>query len=671
MNDQEVFLNSDAMGNRDSGDLPLEFEEYDKSYASKSILMCDRSNDEFCTHHQNETEDTDITDIIDADDAIVKILIEGRMIADYIFQSKYFLTNDVHTIVSLNKHKKIIGYILDVELFEIIDEIEETYGKEFASEIEDRIRYDFEIYRIDEESMKLFLEYEPQVAFEQITVSCLEAKIFTAAVVITANLTDKPLKAHAWTGSECDTYRELGIQIYPADKFCQWYASGFLSTSPETKEHHLKSNYIAKLERQVDGTKKQSCLALPQLGRGWFFDSFEVLSSDLSVVTANIKLQDRKNKILYTFPATGNGTINALHRAVDAAIFDLTEKNIIKRKLPTIKDVWLFHLSDVDRRSDAQVGCKIIIYYKCRHYVGKCKHTDTIKAALYAYVLALNNVLNDNPSDPNLFETSKMIQQQYIIDNRRNFVGITAKLDHLIGCELTAANFSRSEFYSNSENGKVTISNCNFTKSAWRGTSLINLRLVNNIFTSADLSGVDLTNAWLVDSQLTGASFFQAKMFNANLTRNDFSEANLSSTILTKADFSKSTMRGCLLLDAQMSQADLSKVDLSDANLTNADLSKVDLSNANLTNADLTGVNLTDANLTNANLTGTNLRNVDLRNTNLTGTRMDRSSSFFELPSSSQEEGNERLTLDRQKSGRKIYRIRSSDEFRKTELCKR
>jgi uncharacterized protein YjbI with pentapeptide repeats len=661
MNDQEAFLNSDAMEGRDNDDLLPKFEEDELSSSNPSAMMYDRSDDEYKTQHHNETEDTNI---IDDDDKIVKILIECRMIADYIFRVKSFLTNDVHRIVSLNKHKKIICYILDVDLFEIIDEIKEIYGEEFATEIEDRIRYDFEIYQINEADMKLFIEHEPQVAFEQITVSCLEAKIFTAAAVVTADLTNKPLEAHAWTRSECNTYRECGIKIYPADEFYSWYASGFLLASLKTKEHYDKLKNIAKLKRQVDGTEKQPCLALPQIGRGWFFDSFEVLSSDLSVVTANIKLQDRKNKILYTFPATGNGTINALHRAVDAAIFDLTERKIIKRELPTIKDIWLFHLSDIDRRSDSQVDCKVIIYYQHQHYIGKCKHTDTIKAALYAYVLAINNVLNDNPSDPNLFLTSKMIQRQYNIDNRRNFVGITAKIDHLIGCKLAAANFSRSDFHN------TLISKCDFTESAWRGTDLINSKLVDNNFTSADLSGVDLTNACMINSQLTRTSFFQAKMFNANLSRNDFSEADLSSTISIKADFSKSIMRGCLLLDAQMSRADLSKVDLSDANLTNADLSKVDLSNANLTNADLTDVNLTDANLTNANLTGTSLRNVDLRTTNLTGTRLDRNSSPSKLLSTSQEKDNERSPLDRKKYGRKIYRIRSSHEFIKTDSCR-
>ena len=579
------------------------------------------------------------------DEKKIEVMVDGELIYEYILEKDSKITDFVHQIIGLICADNILGYISNIDFNDILGNIEILRGKSYADKIAEQIKHNFKIYDIDEKVAKLACQENGLSIDNAVKVACLKQGILKAIVT-----SPSKSKIH-----ECIKWQEKGINILQPEQFINWYASGFklivsyknqekCNEYSDVKFYQEHDDIVESLNKQIDETLKQPCIPLPQIGYGWFFDSFEVLSSDRSVVTASIKIQDRRRNILHTFPATGDGTINALFRAVDVGVSYLTAQKFIKKALPTIQDIWLFHISDKDRQTHAKVDCRVILRYERQYYIGECNHTDTIKAALYAYALALNNALEENPSTPNSFlHTGKMIQRQYEIDNRRIFVGIPAGIKQLIRYELSFANFSQSDF------SDTIISCCGLANSTWYKAKFVNANLTRNDFTDADLSEANLTNACLNDSKLTRAKFLRARMFNANLTRNDFTDANLSEANLTKADLSKSTMRSCNLINAQISQADLSKVNFS----------KADFTGANLTHADLTGANLTGANLTHADLTGANLTGANLTNADLTGTILDmRYSNLESQPLKEKLEDDNSVEIKNIKVGRKIYRAR-------------
>lgn len=354
----------------------------------------------------------------------------------------------------------------------------------------------------------------------------------------------------------------------------------------------------------------------------WLLENFEIYSSKNHYAHAKVTLQNRKNYKRITDKAKGNGAIDALCRA-----FDNTSKSLIPISRYFFKFINLYN---IDEGFDSHVSATVVISYKEKIYEGKVKHTDSIKAAFFAYLQAINNVYEDKPISPKeIIKTVIAVTTKYE-EGKRNFEGVNLsnkiiskvswlninlskanlKCAYIVKCELLNANLYRANL------DGITIVNADLSNANLFCANISNATVQKSNLQGTKLNKVKLNQASLVEVDLKNAVLDNAQLNKANLSMSDLTEANLHEATLIKVIFSHTVLMRADLTDADLTDADLTGADLSEANLSRADLTRANLTNVDLSGADLTGANLTDVNLSNANLTRVNFTNTTVDGAN-------------------------------------------------------
>jgi uncharacterized protein YjbI with pentapeptide repeats len=622
-----------------------------------------------------------------------QIILDPELLLEYIFSPTDLVDRSVHGIVGLLVEQQIACYIIYGELERAFDRITDRQISEYAlkrfarnandlpkedsahsldintnllfndpvspdrqriavmADIKQRIELDFEIVDADEDLNKSALALELLDKDLAVKIAYAERHNLTAVVTTSTLLATLP-----------EWYRP-NIRIYDSANFMDWYTNGLSDASLQIQSYNERSNTtqvlnelagfpsddslepsIATIARSANPTRSLRNAPLPVIGRGWYFAGFEVYSTAQLLVSATLKLEDRKHKKEHIFIGTGNGMISALLNTVDKAVIYLLENGIVQKELPTAKDISLFHIIDCDRDVNAPVVCKIVFSHQGKSYFGTGKHTDTVKAALLAYASALEAVADGNDELPDRSLTEGSIIASKHKNGYRDFSNQNYRNIRLIDHNLNYANFSGSDLSSS------TIAECKLTSCAWLITKLIaskwtanNLAeadltkadfsdstLTANNFNGSNLCNVNFTGSTLTANDLTDADLTEANFSGSTLTVNNFTRVNLFGAILNKviakwgnfvkAVFQNSVLVGAILIGSNFSDTDFAGADLENADLTNTIFMNANLTGANLTNANLTDANLTNANLTDANLFGAKTTGANFTNANLTGT---------------------------------------------------
>lgn len=142
--------------------------------------------------------------------------------------------------------------------------------------------------------------------------------------------------------------------------------------------------------------------------------------------------------------------------------------------------------------------------------------------------------------------------------------------------------------------------------------NLIDARLIEADFSSANLEGADFSRAILAR-----ANFYRARLSVAKICRAILCDANLTGADLYKSDFSEADLSRAVLSGANLSRANLSAANLSDAILYDTNLSGAKLSGANLSRATLSRVNLSGASISDADFKNAKLLSITIGSCNL------------------------------------------------------
>jgi hypothetical protein len=319
----------------------------------------------------------------------IKVLVDKDLILNFLLKENRELNKNSSQIIGLIRTRTIIGYVSSLDLNYIIDVIHiRRNGKLLREEIKERIRYDFKIYEIDEKIISTACNRNDLISNDIINITCLKQGLLNAIVV----------SDHEKNNQRCSELNEQGINIFTSETFLNWYSNGCILAENSVQKIHAQRNDVVQNLNEIVGrtdTDKYSCYSLRKIvGYSWFFDSFEVFCSERNVITAKIRLLDTKNNLLYTFPATSNGTIKALLLAVDMAVIHLINSKVLEKKLPSLNNVLTFEVSNRSKQADGDVKCKITIEYQDKNYDSEFSHIDTVKAALFAYIKVLKKVLD-------------------------------------------------------------------------------------------------------------------------------------------------------------------------------------------------------------------------------------------------------------------------------------
>jgi uncharacterized protein YjbI with pentapeptide repeats len=577
------------------------------------------------------------------------IIICAQLLVDYLFADIGDIDISVHRIIELAVKREIVCYVVESELNQVlknatyqqvskyskqeivdstVNNIEsdikigksigislsyDQYRIQVLAHIKHRIQRDFTVVEINDRLKKHACVkelYDDDLANQ---IAYAEQRKLTA--IVTSNPESK-LK-----GYDLTTAHGADIRVYSPARFVNWHNKGYCDASPEIQSYTDGLNTIDMLDRQAGFKPKYPRSPLPQIGRGWYWAGMQVYSTDRHIVTATIKLKDPEKVKPHTFIGKGNGVISALLNSVDNAVVYLTANQIIKKTLPTSKDLNLFHIIDRDRDVNAKVICTVMFLHEGRYYPGRGKHTDTVKSALYAYASALQAIVDDKPCTLESFvsgvDMGEILTWRYK-KGVRDFLGLQCPNVRAIDFDLTAANFSNANFCHS------IIAGCTLIDSAWEGANFTSSTLTGNDFTDANLAKADFTGSTLTDNNFTDANLSSEAIFTDAIVkgcvfvRAILKKAILIAAVLVSIDFTSANLSGAKLSSANLNKAILVGADLTEAILINATLTKAIMTNANLTGADLTNANLTDADLTGANLTGANLTGANLTDANLT-----------------------------------------------------
>jgi uncharacterized protein YjbI with pentapeptide repeats len=532
-----------------------------------------------------------------------KIIIDARFILNYVIAGADIFDKYVHQIIKLAVQKKIDCYIFDCELrksfsdvaydkivdylikisptpspdntedkvkateerrcdsFSFDQEAEQTWTKNRTKALDNiisRIRRDFFIVQISDELSKL--AYRQEFLAYDLALKIVYSEQHGLNAIVTSSPEGKSSQLFG-----------TNISIYNPASFLKWY----------------RKDRIERIERSYDS--KSALLPLPEIGEGWYCSGMEANSTERDIATATIKLKDPQNLEPHAFNGRGDGTISALLDAVDTAVAYLTKNQIVKKNLPTSKDLYSFYFVDRNLDVSAKVACTAMLLYQGRYYPGRAEHADTVKSGLYAYARALQAVLEEKDCSPDRFllgaDLGKILSWRYK-KGSRDFSKIKCRNTHSLDLDLTAATFNDANF------SDALVAGCTMPDSTWQSANFARSTLIDNDFTDANLSKATFTEAIVSRCRFIGAVLQYAILIAAVLVNSDFTYADL-----TAADLSSANLSNAILVNANLSGAILIDVILTKANLSGANLSGANLSGANLSGANLSGANLSGANL--------------------------------------------------------------------------
>ena len=379
-----------------------------------------------------------------------------------------------------------------------------------------------------------------------------------------------------------------------------------------------------------------------------YLKNFEVHCCQNHYAKAKVTLHNTKLGKQKSEDAYGKGAIDALCRAFDSVIKSLTQ--LSSHVLNSIS------LHSIEEGLESRVSATAILSYQGEIYEGSVTHTDTVKAAFYAYIKAVNNIFKHQAISSREALRSVVATMTQYENGKRDFSNtnlsgkviknvnwsqINFRYADLSNAWIISSNLRKSNLYKAQLEG-ITLDSTNLSNANLEEANLCEAKIEESLLNNANLFCAKMTNITMHKVKLQGAKLNKANLRAANLTETDLREANLDNANLEKANLSmanlnkailheailreailnRAILNGANLAKANFSKADLSRADLSRANLTEVDLTGADLTGANLTEANLTGVNLTKANLTGANLTKANLTKANLTETDLNGANL-------------------------------------------------
>jgi uncharacterized protein YjbI with pentapeptide repeats len=449
--------------------------------------------------------------------------------------------------------------------------------------------------------------------FSLLTKIIFHRQMYFQSIVIES---DKPL-THFCKDINADGWN---IRIDNPKSFIESSMSGFncISSSNVSKINEIsvddisKANdefaQIAKLNQLIGVEPVCEPFLIKELGNGWHFIDFEVMTTNQCAVIAKIKLWNKDYDRDFIFTGTGNGVIDAILSAVDDAVKYMTEQRIIQNPLPNKSDIFSFLITDRDDNVQAKVECKIIFKVDEKHYMARGYHSDTVKSVLYAYASVLHKIIKDEYCEYNSWIVdSETIQYLYYRKEKKNF-------KNLKGIDLVLRGDKNS---SNEKSGLMHKDNMCFDSSKFNTISIYQDYHYGSSWYEVESEEVNLSN-----SEFYFADFSQTKFGNITVKNCVFFAGKMQGIVWGSSTIANTKLTGITLNNADLSNAQLYNVNLRDANLTGANLSNADFKNVDLTNANLMDANLTNADLRGVNLTNTNLIGANLTNANLVGANL-------------------------------------------------
>lgn len=510
-----------------------------------------------------------------------RVLIDSSLIQDYLFCRESIFLKDITKIYDFVFSEKIIGYITEIGLREIHDNMIKVKNLEKANETIIMLLNNFRVCTVSKEIIK-------------------EAFFHTAINIESA------IKIEAAKRNNIDFIVSITQNNLLADDWC-WHNNVI---SPSEFLQICNQGRFVKISHRIGKNFSQREINNPSLNKNisdkrddlplfadWKIKDFKLLTCKNSGCQATVIVKNNHGDEI-RHSAWDKGSLAALSRALDKIIEAIPNHQIIKYKVIDASENLL--QDEIKSSVYASVTFKTVNGEAQAYHVDK----DTVKAHFYAYIKAIGLIyepINDNKHKPLLPMKMPLTKVNLIHLYKKNTLESThmnVRGIDLSQQKLPSLNLSHSDLsYSNLEYATLN-------KACFAFSKLVNAKLSHASLIEANLAETDFTSAKLYGANLSSAKLNYATLINVKL----------NNTILRSANLNRANLR----------MADLKNAKLNDADLTGANLTQADLTEANLQGANLTGVNLTGA-----TLLGTNLENAIIEETDFS--KINRSSYFIEM----------------------------------------